>query len=62
MGEAQLGAELTDKEEDDIVAFLGTLIGQLPKAGLRSIATIGTTGSVEYALITKTLHIHVDRR
>jgi cytochrome c peroxidase len=31
MGEAQLGAKLTDKEEDDIVAFLGSLTGQLPK-------------------------------
>jgi cytochrome c peroxidase len=31
MGAAQLWAKLTDKEEDDIVAFLGTLTGQLPK-------------------------------
>ncbi len=31
MGEAQLGAKLTEKEEDDIVAFLGSLTGQLPK-------------------------------
>ncbi len=31
MGAAQLGAKLTDKEEDDIVAFLDLLTGQLPK-------------------------------
>ncbi len=31
MGTAQLGAKLTDKEEDDIVAFLESLTGQLPK-------------------------------
>lgn len=31
MGASQLWAKLTDKEEDDIVAFLGTLTGQLPK-------------------------------
>ena len=31
MGSSQLGAKLTDKEEDDIVAFLGTLTGELPK-------------------------------
>jgi cytochrome c peroxidase len=31
MGATQLWARLTDKEEDDIVAFLGTLTGQLPK-------------------------------
>ena len=30
MGAASSGAKLTDKEEDDIVAFLGTLTGQLP--------------------------------
>jgi cytochrome c peroxidase len=30
MGSSQLGAKLTDKEEDDIVAFLGALTGQLP--------------------------------
>jgi cytochrome c peroxidase len=30
MGSAQLGATLTDKEEDDIVAFLNTLTGELP--------------------------------
>ncbi len=30
MGSSQLGAKLTDKEEDDIVAFLGTLTGELP--------------------------------
>ncbi|MGO4869969.1 MAG: cytochrome-c peroxidase [Roseiarcus sp.] len=30
MGEAQLGAKLTDKEEDDIVAFLDSLTGQMP--------------------------------
>lgn len=30
MGSAQLGAKLTDKEEDDIVAFLHTLSGELP--------------------------------
>jgi len=30
MGASQLGAKLTDKEEDDIVAFLGTLTGELP--------------------------------
>ena len=29
MGSSQLGAKLTDKEEDDIVAFLGALTGQL---------------------------------
>ena len=31
MGESQLGAKLSDKEEDDIVAFLESLTGQLPK-------------------------------
>jgi cytochrome c peroxidase len=31
MGAAQLWAKLTDREEDDIVAFLGTLTGQLPR-------------------------------
>jgi cytochrome c peroxidase len=31
MGAAQLGAKLTDKEEDDIVAFLDTLTGELPQ-------------------------------
>jgi cytochrome c peroxidase len=31
MGEAQLGAKLSDKDEDDIVAFLESLTGQLPK-------------------------------
>jgi cytochrome c peroxidase len=31
MGAAQLGAKLTDKEEDDIVAFLHTLTGELPR-------------------------------
>ena len=31
MDSVQLGATLTDKEEDDIVAFLGTLTGELPK-------------------------------
>ena len=31
MGAAQLGAKLTDKEEDDIVAFLDSLTGQAPK-------------------------------
>jgi cytochrome c peroxidase len=30
MGSSQLGARLTDEEEDDIVAFLGALTGQLP--------------------------------
>jgi len=31
MGEVQLGAKLNDKEENDIVAFLNSLTGQLPK-------------------------------
>ncbi len=31
MGSAQLGAKLTDQEEDDIVAFLHTLSGELPE-------------------------------
>jgi cytochrome c peroxidase len=31
MGEAQLGTKLTDKEESDIVAFLDSLTGQLPR-------------------------------
>lgn len=31
MAEVQLGAKLSDKEEDDIVAFLNSLTGQLPK-------------------------------
>ncbi len=31
MGSAQLGQKLTDAEEDDIVAFLGSLTGHLPK-------------------------------
>ena len=30
MGSAQLGATLTDQEENDIVAFLNTLTGELP--------------------------------
>lgn len=29
MGSSQLGAKLSDKEEDDIVAFLGSLTGEL---------------------------------
>jgi cytochrome c peroxidase len=31
MGESQLGAKLTDTEEDDIVAFLNSLTGQMPR-------------------------------
>ncbi|WP_338060765.1 cytochrome-c peroxidase [Bradyrhizobium valentinum] len=31
MGEIQLGIELSDKEKNDIVAFLNSLTGQLPK-------------------------------
>lgn len=31
MAEVQLGAKLSDKEENDIVAFLNSLTGQLPK-------------------------------
>ncbi|ANW02930.1 cytochrome C peroxidase [Bradyrhizobium icense] len=31
MGETQLGIELSDKEKNDIVAFLNALTGQLPK-------------------------------
>ncbi|MES5481487.1 cytochrome-c peroxidase [Bradyrhizobium sp. INPA03-11B] len=31
MGEVQLGEKLSDKEENDIVAFLNSLTGQLPK-------------------------------
>lgn len=31
MAEVQLGAKLSDKEEDNIVAFLNSLTGQLPK-------------------------------
>ncbi|XSC42509.1 cytochrome-c peroxidase [Bradyrhizobium sp. RDT10] len=31
MGETQLGIELSDKEKNDIVAFLNSLTGQLPK-------------------------------
>ncbi|MGY4158330.1 cytochrome c peroxidase [Bradyrhizobium sp. USDA 4461] len=31
MSETQLGAKLSDKEENDIVAFLNSLTGQLPK-------------------------------
>lgn len=31
MAEVQLGAKLSDKEEDDIVAFLNSLTGQLPR-------------------------------
>ena len=30
MGSSQLGAKLTDEEENDIVAFLGALTGELP--------------------------------
>ena len=30
MGSSQLGAKLTDTEEDDTVAFLRTLTGQMP--------------------------------
>ncbi len=30
MGSSQLGANLTDKEQDDIVAFLRSLTGQMP--------------------------------
>ena len=30
MGSSQLGAKLPDREEDDIVAFLGALTGELP--------------------------------
>jgi len=31
MGTSQLGAELTDPEVDDIVAFLGSLTGKMPE-------------------------------
>jgi len=39
MGSSQLGAKLTDKEEDDIVAFLGTLTGQLPNIAYPALPT-----------------------
>lgn len=31
MSEVQLGAKLSDEEADEIVAFLNSLTGQLPK-------------------------------
>lgn len=39
MGNAQLGANLTDKETDDIVAFLDSLTGQLPQITYPSLPT-----------------------
>jgi cytochrome c peroxidase len=39
MGSSQLGAKLTDKEEDDIVAFLGALTGQLPSVSYPVLPT-----------------------
>jgi cytochrome c peroxidase len=39
MGESQLGAKLTDKEEDDIVAFLNSLTGQLPRVEYPDLPT-----------------------
>ncbi len=39
MGELQLGAKLTDQEEDDIVAFLNSLTGQLPQIAYPDLPT-----------------------
>ncbi len=39
MGEVQLGIELSDKEKDDIVAFLNSLTGQLPKIEYPNLPT-----------------------
>jgi cytochrome c peroxidase len=43
MGEDQLGEKLTDKEADDIVAFLGALTGQLPKVEYPTLPTRSAT-------------------
>jgi len=39
MGSSQLGEKLSDKEEDDIVAFLGALTGQLPSVAYPVLPT-----------------------
>jgi cytochrome c peroxidase len=39
MGSSQLGDKLTNAEEDDIVAFLGALTGQLPNVQYRILPT-----------------------
>ena len=39
MGAAQLGAKLTDQEEDDIVAFLDTLTGEMPNIAYPMLPT-----------------------
>ena len=43
MGEAQLGDKLTDKEEDDIVAFLQALTGEAPKVDYPILPTRSAT-------------------
>ena len=46
MGESQLGAKLTPREEDDIVAFLGSLTGQLPRMRLSPVMLVGPKRAV----------------
>ena len=49
MGSSQLGATLTDKQEDDIVAFLGALTGELPQR--RSIRRCRCAPEVDAAAV-----------
>ncbi len=49
MGSSQLGAKLTDKEEDDIVAFLGALTGELPSVSF-PVLPIRTNSTPEPSL------------
>ena len=50
MGSSQLGARLTDTEENDIVAFLQTLTGQLPNVQYPVLPT-GTNSTPEPLLV-----------
>ena len=51
MGQSQLGANLTDSEENDIVAFLQSLTGQMPKIEYPMLPT--RTGTTPLPSLTK---------
>ena len=51
MNSTQLGAKLSDKEEDDIVAFLGALTGELPNIAYPVLPT--RTDSTPQPLLAK---------
>jgi cytochrome c peroxidase len=50
IGSSQLGAKLTDTEEDDIVAFLDALTGQLPNVQYPILPT-RTDSTLEPSLV-----------